>query len=94
MNSKILTIVLALFVLIAFFVVYKFTLIPNKTLVSPGISGIKKMLKLPMASPTQTLLPQTPSYNVPKVIEYDSYTDLKQELESINPEVLDEDFQF
>jgi hypothetical protein len=44
---------------------------------------------------SKTVLPsQTPSYNPPKEIKYDSSTDLKKELESVNPQVLDEDFQF
>lgn len=32
------------------------------------------------------------SYNLPKEIKYDSSTDLKKELDSINPEVIDSDF--
>jgi len=36
---------------------------------------------------------QTPSYNPPKEVRYGSSTDLKQELDSINPQVLDSDFE-
>lgn len=32
-------------------------------------------------------------YNPPKEIKYDSSTDLKQELENINPQVSDSDFE-
>lgn len=39
-----------------------------------------------------TPLPSASSYNPPKEIKYDSSTDLKKELDSINPKVLDEDF--
>lgn len=34
----------------------------------------------------------TPSYNPPQEIKYDSSTDLRRELDSVNPEVLDNDF--
>lgn len=34
----------------------------------------------------------TSSYNPPKEIKYDSSTDLKKELDSIDPKILDSDF--
>lgn len=40
----------------------------------------------------QTVQPTTSSYNPPKEIKFDSSTDLKEELEKINPEVVEEDF--
>ncbi|MBI4035821.1 hypothetical protein HY383_02645 [Candidatus Daviesbacteria bacterium] len=39
-----------------------------------------------------TPTPSTSSYNPPAQVQYDSSTDLQKELESINPQVLDEDF--
>ena len=42
---------------------------------------------------SQTIQPSaTPTYNPPKEIKYDSNSNLKEELEAINPQVLDEDF--
>lgn len=38
-------------------------------------------------------LPSASTYNPPKQIQYDSSTDLKKELDSVNPQVLDIDFQ-
>lgn len=40
-------------------------------------------------SPTQTPIPSP----TPKTFNFDSSTDLKQELETINPQVLDSDFE-
>ncbi len=36
---------------------------------------------------------QTVNEQIPKEIKYDSSTDLKKELDSVDPKVLDEDFQ-
>lgn len=36
--------------------------------------------------------PLTSAYNPPKEIKYDSSTDLKKELDSVNPQILDSDF--
>lgn len=41
------------------------------------------------ASPT----PSSSAYNPPKEIKYDNAADLMQELEGINPEVLESDFE-
>lgn len=42
---------------------------------------------------SQTIQPSaTPAYNPPKEIKYDSNSNLKEELEAINPQVADEDF--
>lgn len=60
----------------------------DDSLVSPiskqvGVSaGAQQSSPLPVQSP-----------NTPKVIKYDSSTDLQRELDSINPKVLDSDFQ-
>lgn len=47
-----------------------------------------------LISPKATAAPaaQPSLYNPPEEVSYDSSTDLKKELEGINPEVLDEDF--
>ncbi|MDO8576861.1 MAG: hypothetical protein Q7R82_00810 [Candidatus Daviesbacteria bacterium] len=37
--------------------------------------------------------PSVSTFNAPKEIKYGSATDLKQELDSINPQVLDSDFE-
>ena len=44
--------------------------------------------QIPAPSETPSLTP-----DVPKTFKFDSTTDLKQELESINPQVLDSDFE-
>lgn len=56
------------------------------------ISPAPKQDKTQPSSFNSSSIPSTPSYNPPKVIKYDSSTDLKQELDSIDPKVLDEDF--
>lgn len=38
-------------------------------------------------------VPQTPSYNPPKAINYGPGTDLQGELDSVDPQVLDSDFK-
>lgn len=38
--------------------------------------------------------PSVSSYNPPQEVKYDSSTDLKEELETVNPEVLDSDFNY
>ncbi len=55
---------------------------------------------LPLISPisSKDSLQQTSPFpssrlNPPKEIKYDSNTDLQKELDSVNPEVLDEDFE-
>lgn len=57
-------------------------------LVSPMINPIFKQNSGTSSSP----MPSTPVSNTPKVIKYDSTTNLEQELESVDPKVLDEDF--
>ncbi|EKD85312.1 MAG: hypothetical protein ACD_38C00047G0021 [uncultured bacterium] len=58
----------------------------NKTLISPTLwQGGDKTVAGPES---------TPAINAPKEIRYDSSTDLEKELNSINPQILDEDFQF
>ncbi len=82
-NKSLLIIVLIILAtLVVFFVVSR-----SDSLVSPmpkqfGISaGAQQSSPLPVQSP-----------NIPKVIKYDSSTDLQKELDSIDPQVLDSDF--
>lgn len=46
---------------------------------------------VPMVNPAVAPLPSA-TINQPKEMKYDSSTDLKKELDSVNPEVLDKDF--
>lgn len=55
----------------------------NGSLVNP----IGNLLQQPSQAP------QVSNYNPPKEVKYDSSTDLKQKLDSINPKVLDSDFE-
>lgn len=70
-------------------------LIVSVTLIIVGIvlfglnSGIARNLVSPQTAPTST--PNPPQ--APKTFKFDSSTNLKQELESINPQVLDSDFE-
>ncbi len=82
-NKTFLIIVLIILaVIVGFFVVSR-----RDSLVSPmpkqvGISaGAQQSSPLPIQSP-----------KTPKVIKYDSSTDLQKELDSIDPQVLDSDF--
>lgn len=91
MNNKILTIVIFLFLVVTvLFTIVKYTVNGNGTLISPVV---RKVFNLPTAVSLSTPIPQTPSYNPPAEIKYDSSTDLKKELDSVDPKVLDEDFQ-
>lgn len=78
MSKQKLTIVIILFLVVVVFIFVKSTANKNKSLTNPGLS-----MPLPAAS----------SYNPPKEIKYDSSTDLKKELETVNPQVLDSDFK-
>lgn len=59
----------------------------NDRLVAPGI--LQNLTKPKLVS-SSTPVP-TPS--TPKTFQFDSSTDLKMELEKVNPEVLDSDFE-
>lgn len=56
-----------------------------QSLTSPNLGRLKNV----SVSPTPTPLPP----QAPKTFKFDSSTDLKQELEKINPQVLDSDFE-
>lgn len=92
MNKKSIFLILLLILVIGgvgFFAISKKAL----PLISPRINSsgggdIKQTVK-----PDPLPAAQTPSYNPPKEVRYGSSTDLKQELDSINPQVLDSDFE-
>lgn len=92
-KNKFATILIILFLaVIALLTIVKYAITGNGVLVSPGI---RKALNLPAAAPVSTSIPapQAASYNPPKELKYGSSTDLKKELDSINPQVLDSDFE-
>lgn len=70
--------------MIALFTIVKYAINGNRTVVSPEAK---------QAVNEQTSKPSTPLFNPPQEIKYDSSTDLKKELDSVDPKVLDEDFQ-
>lgn len=87
-NNKILTIVLVLIAAVALFVTIKYAIKGKDTLVSPGtVKETDKIVDQPSLKPT------APPYNPPKEIKYDQSSDLQKELDSINPQVLDSDFE-
>ncbi len=84
MSSKKILLIISLTVLttiVVFFVIGKKSL--------PLISPVFKQ----NLNKQSTSAPSTSSYNPPKEIKYDSSTDLIKELETVDPQVLDEDFQ-
>lgn len=92
MNKKLLIILtITLLVVIAFLSIVKNAVKNDGGLISPG-SWVNSVLTNSEIKKTVESIPTTSSYNPPKEIKYDSSTDLQQELDSINPQVLDEDF--
>ncbi len=59
----------------------------NNKLIAPGFTGQTKTSVT--IAPTPTLSPPV----APQTFKFDRSTDLKQELEKVNPQVLDSDFQ-
>ncbi len=80
-KNKIVTIVLILLLVVVILVV-KGIVSGNGSLVSPFLEKTEKSV-VPSSSPF---------FNPPKEIKYDSNTDLKQELETVNPQVEETDF--
>lgn len=80
-KSKIVTIVLILLLVVVVLAV-KGIVSGNGQLISPFLEKT-----------TSSVIPSPPPFfNPPKEIKYDSNTDLKQELETVNPQVEDTDF--
>lgn len=82
MSKKKPVIVIVIFIIVMF-VVVKFAANGNRQLVNPGVGKEASQIVTPVP---------TPAYNPPKEIKYDSSTDLKKELETVDPQVLDSDF--
>ncbi|MBI2196856.1 hypothetical protein HYU45_04600 [Candidatus Daviesbacteria bacterium] len=83
-KNKILTIVIVLLLLVILLTIVRYLSNQNGLLINPGV---KK------ATGQSTVQPSTPAYNPPKEVKYDGSTDLQKELDSIEPQVLDSDFQ-
>lgn len=78
------TVLIVLLLVVALFTIVKYAINGNRTMVNPGAKQVIN---------EQTPESSIPSYNPPKEIKYDSKTDLQKELDSVDPQVLDEDFQ-
>lgn len=57
--------------------------------------GWKAKLNSPMGQKNQNIVTPSPipALNMPKTFKFDGKTDLKQELNKVNPQVLDSDFE-
>ncbi len=75
----------AVLILVVIWAVVQYSTNRNRSLVSPGIgnAGIK-------VAPQPS---SAPPYNPPKEIKYGSATDLKKELDSVDPVVSESDFK-
>ncbi len=82
-KNKFVTIVLILLFVVIILTIVRYLNNRNGLLVSPREGKVAGQLATPV--PTST-------YNPPKEIKYDSSTDLKKELDSVSPQVLDSDF--
>lgn len=67
----------------------------NKKIILAIIAVIIIVILLISTKPaTPSAAPEpTPTYTFPKEIKYDSSTDLKKELDTVNPQVNDSDFK-
>lgn len=81
-KNRLVTISLIILLLIVIRVVVNFTMGKNNGLTNP----------LSKTSIKQVEPSATPAYNPPKEIKYDSSSNLEEELEAINTQVLEEDF--
>ncbi len=88
MNRKKLVIaVIVLFLGVFIWIVSQGMRSKGKSLINPGVGkAVESVVS------QSTPVPQVSAYNAPKEIKYDSTTDLKKELDSIDPKVLDSDF--
>ncbi len=81
MKSKIIYIIVITTAIFVGFLVFRFAPMGWQTkLISPHLTVVPSPSPLPSPSPT------------PKTFKFDSSTDLKAELEKVNPQVLDSDF--
>lgn len=89
-NSKIITVVLILVLVAVFLTVFKSAvnesgLVGNDSLLSPVMQKLSGQKVLPSQAPSIIVAPKT--------YTFDSSTDLKKELDNVNPQVLDSDFE-
>lgn len=85
-KNKIVTAVLILLLIVVVLLTIKFVFHGNGNN-SSLLSPLVKKVTQPAFSPKPT-----PTPNVPQTINFDSSTDLKKELDNVNPQVLDSDF--
>ena len=69
-------------VVVVLLIIIMLTIVKNLT------NGDKALISPSAATPDPT-----PAYNPPKEIKFDNGTDLRKELETIDPQVLDSDFE-
>lgn len=83
-QNKITLVLVVVLLVIVYFIITKFSSNGNGPLVNPGLGK-------PASQVTPT--PEASSYNPPEQVQYNSSTDLKKELDSVNPQISDVDFQ-
>ncbi|MDD5147483.1 MAG: hypothetical protein PHV63_03000 [Candidatus Daviesbacteria bacterium] len=83
-KSILITIGLILLLIVISFVIFKYATKKDLSLADPRAKNITGQ---------STPVPLTPSYNPPQEVKYDSATDLKKELDSIDPQLLESDFE-
>lgn len=85
-KNRLTTLFLVLFLIGILIIIYQYAANQgwiSTSLISPAVKqGVNQLPKQ-----------QETTFNPPKEVKYDSATNLKDELNSINPEVLDEDFE-
>ena len=82
-RNKVFVILIIVLLLTVLLLIVKYAINTNNLLVSPKGQIIDQQ--------SVVLTPASP--NSPKEIRYDGATDLKQELDSVDPQVLDSDFE-
>ncbi len=83
-KNTIITAGLILLLVVVSLMIFKFAAKKNPSLADPRAKNIADQ---------STAQLSTPPYNPPKEIEYDSSTDLKKELDSVDPAVSESDFK-
>ncbi len=87
-RKKVVMVIIVLFLVVISWIIVQGVRGKGESLISPGVGkAVGSVVGQPTPEPTVS------SFNAPKEIKYSSATDLKQELDSIDPKVLDEDFQ-
>lgn len=91
MSRKILIIILLVLAVTALLSIVNYT-VNRSGLVSPRLTEVVEKADT-QSTPQSSSTPYIPPNNLPKSIEYGSSTDLQQELDFVNPQVLDSDFE-